>query len=80
MKEARIDGQTVHAEGHYPVEMEVKFLTHLENLSLEKGRTTPMFETDDEIPMLLYVRAIADASSGFEVLIIPTVRAQNTFH
>lgn len=69
MKEAEAEGQKIHGKGYYPVEMEVEFVSPLLRLYLEKGRTTPMFPSEEEIPSLLYIRAETEAAWGFEVLI-----------
>ena len=74
MKEARIDGQRVLAAGHYSVDMEIEFLSPVKEIFLEKGRTTPLFPTEEEIPMLLYVRAKADAHRELKVRIKPLER------
>lgn len=74
MKEARIDGQKVLAAGHYSVDMEIEFLSPVKEIFLEKGRTTPLFPTEEEIPMLLYVRAKADAHRELKVRIKPLER------
>ncbi len=71
MKTARIDKNVIHAEGHYPVNMDVEFVTSVESIVLELGRTTPMFPTTEEIPMLVYVRACMDAAQEIEVHIRP---------
>lgn len=71
MKTARIEGQRVRAEGYYSVNAAVEFLTPVQKIYLEKGRTTPIFPAEDGVPMLLYVRAEADASQGFAVRIQP---------
>ncbi len=72
MRSAVVKGNTVHAAGFYPLEMDVEFLTPVEQIVLEKGRTTPFFPTEEDTPMLLYVRAEVLAQSGVKVRI--TVR------
>lgn len=69
MKEAWAEGQTIRANGYYQVGLEVEFLSPLLRLYLEKGRTTPMFPTADEIPSLLYIRAEAESVYGFETVV-----------
>lgn len=68
MRSARIEGSTVYANGWYPLEMTVEFLSPVTQITLEQGRTTPLFPTD-ETPMLLYVRAQVRAEDGVEVRI-----------
>ena len=74
MKEARVEGQRIWAEGYYSVGAEIEFLSPLAALWMERGRTTPMFPAGEEVPMLLYVRAEADAGQGVEVRIKPYIR------
>lgn len=69
MHSARIEGSTVYANGWYPLKMTVEFLSPVERITLEQGRSTPLFPTDDDTPMLLYVRAKARAKDGVEVRI-----------
>lgn len=70
MRRAEIEGCIVRGEGYYSVGVEVEFLTQPDELLIEKGRTTPMFPTED-VPMLLYVRASIDASQEIRVRIKP---------
>lgn len=70
MRRAEIEGCIVRGEGYYSVGVEVEFLTLPDGLLIEKGRTTPMFPTEDA-PMLLYVRASMDASEEIRVRIKP---------
>ena len=71
MKTAQVEGQRIWAEGYYSVNAAVEFLTPVQKIYMEKGRTTPMLPTADGVPMLLYVRAETDASQGFAVRIHP---------
>lgn len=73
MKSADLAGQTVHAQGWYPVKADIEFVSPAEKIFLERGRTTPMFPCEEEPPMLLYVRAEMDASRETEVRIRPAV-------
>lgn len=69
MKSAVVEENTVYAKGYYPIAMKVEFLSPIESIILEAGRTTPMFPTEEETPMLLYVRAKARAEHGIRVRI-----------
>lgn len=69
MRSAAVEEQTVSARGYYPLETEVEFRSPVEEIRLEKGRTTPLFPTGGETPRLLYVRAKARAEDGVEVRI-----------
>lgn len=71
MKDARAEGQRIVAEGFYSTGAEIEFLSPLAALRMERGRTTPMFPAGKEVPMLLYIRAEADAGQGVEVRIRP---------
>lgn len=71
VKNARIEGQCVLAEGYYSVGVEIEFLSPLTALWMERGRTTPIFPTEGGTSMLLFVRAEVDAAQGAEVRIKP---------
>lgn len=71
MKDMQIEGRRILAEGYYSVGAEIEFRTSLTSLWMERGRTTPMFPTEDEVPMLFYIRAEADAGQEIEVRIKP---------
>lgn len=71
MKDMQIEGQRILAEGYYSVGAEIEFRSSLTSLWMERGRTTPMFPTEDEVPMLFYIRAEADAGQEIEVRIKP---------
>lgn len=62
MKTAALEKQTVHAGGFYGTEVDLEFKTPVERIYFEKGRTTPMFPCEEEVPMLLYVRAEVDTA------------------
>lgn len=71
MKDAQAEGQRILAKGFYSTGAEIEFLSPLAALRMEHGRTTPMFPAGKEEPMLLYIRAEADAGQGVEVRIRP---------
>lgn len=73
MKATVLEGQVVHTRGYYQVNANVEFVSPAERIYLERGRTTPVFPNGDELPMLLYVRAVLDASHEAEVKIQPKV-------
>lgn len=62
MKTAALEKQTVHAGGFYGTEVDLEFKTPVERIYFEKGRTIPMFPCEEEVPMLLYVRAEVDTA------------------
>lgn len=70
VQSAVVEGNTVRAVGFYLLQVDVEFLTPVERIVLEKGRTTPFFPAGEETPMLLYVRAEALAQSGVKVRIM----------
>lgn len=69
MKSGAVNGNLVRTEGYYPLRMDIEFQSPMEEIMLDKGRTTPMFPSESDTPMLLYVRARAQAENGVEVRI-----------
>jgi hypothetical protein len=62
----------VYSEGAYGVDLETVFLTPLESIRLEQGRSTPFFGSrDDRVSMMDYVRAVADGKTGFLTVLYP---------
>ncbi len=57
MKSGIVKGNLVQAKGYYPLKMEIEFQSPTQEITLDKGRTTPMFPSESDTPMLLYVRA-----------------------
>lgn len=72
MKDAYVEKNKVRLQGYYGVDMEVTFLSPIESLKIDKGRTTPMYdEQAGQSHKLLYIRATAKSESGFAVEIKP---------
>ncbi|MDL2300990.1 heparinase II/III-family protein [Lachnospiraceae bacterium OttesenSCG-928-D06] len=71
MESAVVKESQVLGKGYYGVNMDVIFHTPVCSIELEQGRTTPMFDTKNENPMLIYCRAVAEASVGFMVELRP---------
>ncbi|MBQ8638617.1 MAG: heparinase II/III family protein [Lachnospiraceae bacterium] len=71
MKSARVEGNTILAEGWYGVNITIYFETEIESIWLEEGRATPMDPGAKDCSMLIYVRATAKAANGFRVRICP---------
>jgi hypothetical protein len=62
----------VFSEGAYSVDLETVFLTPLQSVQLEKGRSTLFFDSgDDRVSMMNYIRAVADAKDGFLTVLYP---------
>lgn len=74
MKDVQIEGQHILAEGYYSVGAQIEFRSPLTALWIERGRTTLMFPTEEEVPMLFYIRAEADAEQGIDMRIRPYER------
>lgn len=67
-----IDGNRVYSEGVYDVDLETVFLSPVESLRLEQGRSTPFFGSrEDRVSIMDYIRAVADAEAGFLTVLYP---------
>ena len=71
MNQAQIVGNTVHCIGCYGVKADVEFESGPEEIFQERGRSTPMFPNGGDSPMLLYIRAVFDASQKIKTRIRP---------
>ncbi|WP_168121711.1 heparinase II/III family protein [Paenibacillus sp. HB172176] len=61
-----IEGNRLYSEGAYNVDLETLFLSPLQSLGLEKGRSTPFFDSGEpDVSMMDYIRAVAEARDGF---------------
>lgn len=74
MQTAQIQGDQVFARGYYQVDMEIRILSKTNRVWMETGRATPMAPTENGCTQLIYLRARAEASEGFRVLILPHIR------
>lgn len=70
-KESKIYGNTVYSTGYYNVNLQTTILTDFESLVLDKGRTAPVYPTNEKISMLEYIRAVADSKDGFVTVLYP---------
>ncbi|MDQ0878944.1 hypothetical protein QFZ77_007603 [Paenibacillus sp. V4I3] len=69
---SRVEAGRVHSEGAYSMDLETVFVTSLNSLRLEKGRSTQFFDSGhDGISMMEYIRAVADAKEGFLTVLYP---------
>ncbi|WP_339316427.1 heparinase II/III family protein [Paenibacillus sp. FSL R10-2734] len=67
-----IENQRIYSEGHYGVDLETIFLTPLNHVHVEKGRTTAFFPMqNEEIGMMDYIRATTAAEHGFLTVLYP---------
>lgn len=71
-----ISGQRVLSEGYYEVVLETVFLSKLNRIWLDKGRTTRFFPSEETIPTMEYIRAVADAKEGFVTVLYPHAKGQ----
>ena len=72
-----IEGNRAYSEGAYDVDLEVVFLSRVDKLWLEQGRSTKFFESGHgAVSMMHYIRATADAAEGFLVVLHPKEREQ----
>lgn len=67
-----IDGNSLYSEGVYGVDLEAVFLSPVQSIRLEKGRSTPFFDSGHQgVSMMDYIRAVADAKDGFLTVLYP---------
>ncbi len=69
VQSAFIEKNVVYAQGYEPIQIKVEVLTPVEQIWLEKGRSTPMFPYQGDIAMLFYMRVRAQAENGVKVRI-----------
>jgi len=76
-KQTKVEGSALLSEGVYGVDLETVFIRPLQSIKVEKGRSTPFFDSgDDGVTMMEYIRAVADASEGFLTVLYPKERGQ----
>ncbi|WP_025684867.1 hypothetical protein [Paenibacillus maysiensis] len=68
----------MNSEGAYDADLETVFLSPLESITLEHGRSTRFYDRGDEkAGMMDYVRAVADARDGFLTVLYPKEKGAN---
>nr|WP_306812997.1 heparinase II/III family protein [Paenibacillus soyae] len=73
--QTKLEGSRLYSEGTYGVDLETAFLAPVREIRLEKGRSTPFFDSGDEgFSMMDYIRAVADAKDGFLTVLHPKER------
>jgi len=76
-KHSSVEGNCIVSEGIYGVDLETVFLRPVRSIKVEKGRSTPFFDSGDgDISMMEYIRAVADAKDGFLTVLYPKERGQ----
>ncbi|MGG4484047.1 heparinase II/III domain-containing protein [Paenibacillus illinoisensis] len=66
------NGNRIFSRGAFGVDLETTFLSCVESIELEQGRTTRFYPREnDGASMMDYVRAVADASEGFLTVLYP---------
>lgn len=66
------DGNRIFSKGTAGVDLETIFLSRVESVVLEQGRTTRFYQREnDDASMMDYVRAVADADEGFLTVLYP---------
>ncbi|TCM99740.1 heparinase II/III-like protein [Paenibacillus sp. BK033] len=76
-KRSVLNGNRIYSHGVYGLDLETAFLTPLHTIRLEKGRSTPFFDSgEEETCMMDYIRAVADAKDGFLTLLHPKEQGQ----
>lgn len=66
-KEVKIDGDTIHVEGYYDTNLEIKIETHYSSIHLEKGRTTKLYPSEETIQYLQMLRIHAMSKDGISI-------------
>ncbi|WP_438351513.1 heparinase II/III domain-containing protein [Paenibacillus sp. FA6] len=67
-----VSASRVFSTGVYDVNLETVFLSKVNRIELEKGRSTPFFKTEQSSYCTMdYIRARADAKEGFLALLYP---------
>ncbi|MGN0243154.1 MAG: heparinase II/III family protein [Lachnospiraceae bacterium] len=70
-KDTEIHSNVTHSTCYYDMELDIVFLSKTESIRIEEGRTLDIFPSNQEVPMLQYVRAVADAKDGFLTMLVP---------
>lgn len=79
--DARIEHQSVVASCPANLNLDVHFVSELQSLTLDTGRSTHFFAGDDtSCSYMTYVRAVAAASSGFLTILAPREADQAPIH
>jgi hypothetical protein len=67
-----VEGSRVYSSGAYDVELETVFLSKVKEIRLEKGRSTPFYDSGNGGSCMMdYIRATADAAEGFLTVLYP---------
>jgi hypothetical protein len=77
-KYSNIIGNRVESRGIYDVDLETVFVSKVKEIQLDKGRSTAFFGSAAEnVCMMEYIRATADAKDGFLTIIYPKENGKN---
>lgn len=79
-KHSKVMKNRIISTGYYNIDLETTILSNYEEIILEKGRTSPLYPTNDKIQQLEYIRVIADAADGFTTVLYPHNRKDASFH
>ncbi|MDR6879584.1 heparinase II/III family protein [Bacillus sp. 3255] len=75
-KQSVVEDGRVYSAGAYEFDLETVFLSPTSSIRLEKGRSTPFFDSGDiGVSMMTYIRAVADAKDGFLTVLYPKEKA-----
>lgn len=68
---SEISGNRILSEGYYEIDLETIFLSPVNQIMVEAGRTAPFLPVKEKIQLLQYIRAQAEAENGFLTLLYP---------
>lgn len=68
---SEVEGARVVSGGRFDIDLETCFFSPTKRLWVEKGRSAPMFPSEGGTCEMDYIRAVADAQSGFTVVLYP---------
>lgn len=76
---SRTNGSRVYSKGAYDVDLETVFLSRVESVTLDQGRSTRFYDRRDgnNACLMDYVRAVADAREGFLTVLYPKERGKS---
>ncbi|WP_246552928.1 heparinase II/III domain-containing protein [Paenibacillus tritici] len=69
---SHVDGSYIQAECSYGMVLDAVFLSGVDSIVIDRGRSTPFFPGEDsQVSYMHYIRAVADAANGFLTVLSP---------
>lgn len=72
-------GSSVFSRGFSGVDLQTEFLGPLPSITLERGRSAPMYPSSGEVCELEFIRAQAQAEDGITAVLFPVKRGEKGF-